>query len=50
MIVYGKNKQRLRSLKTHGTPLSGGGDAFDGDCCVYCGLDLFGIGQVLQVC
>ena len=49
-IVFGKNKQRLRNLKTHGTPLPGGGDCCDGDCCFYCGLGLFGLGWVLQVC
>lgn len=49
-IVYSKNKQRLRNLKTHGTPLPGGGDTCDGDCCLYCGLGLFGLGWVLQVC
>ena len=49
-IVYGKNKQRLSNLKTHGTPLSGGGSACGGDCCIYCGLDLFGVGWILQVC
>jgi hypothetical protein len=49
-IVYGKNKQRLRHLKTHGTPLRGGGDTFDGDCCVFTGLNLCGVGWILQVC
>jgi len=48
-IVYGKSKQRLSHLKIHGTPLPGGGDTFDGGCCVYCGLNLFGIGWVLQI-
>lgn len=48
-IVYGKNKQRLGNLSTHGTPRPGGGDAIDGSCCVYCGLGLFGIAWVLQI-
>ena len=49
-IVYSKNKQRLRSLKTQGTPLPGGGDTFDGDCCIYTLLDMCGLGCILQVC
>ena len=49
-IVFGKNKQRLRSLQAHHRPLPGGGESCDGDCCLYCGLLLCGIGWVLQVC
>ena len=49
-IVYSKNKQRLRNLSTHGTPLPGGGETFDSECCLYCGLGLFGFEWVLQVC
>ncbi|KAI0279927.1 PLAC8 family-domain-containing protein [Russula aff. rugulosa BPL654] len=48
-IVFGKNKQRLRNLNTHGTPLPGGGSACDGDCCLYCGLGFCGLGWVLQI-
>jgi hypothetical protein len=34
-VVYGKNRQRLRSLQNQGTPLPGGGERYDGHCCVY---------------
>ncbi len=50
-IVFGQNKERLRNLATHGTPLRGGGSMCNGDCFVYCCLDaLAGFGWIMQVC
>ncbi|KAI9450102.1 PLAC8 family-domain-containing protein [Lactarius psammicola] len=34
-VVYSKNKQRLRHLQTRGTPLPGGGERYNVDCCAY---------------
>ena len=49
-MVYSKNKQRLYSLQTHGTPLAGGGETYDSNCCIYGGLDLTGYSWIMQVC
>ncbi|KAN0139171.1 PLAC8 family domain containing protein [Lactarius tabidus] len=34
-VVYSKNKQRLRHLQNHGTPLPGGGKRCTADCSIY---------------
>jgi PLAC8 family len=35
-VVYTKNKQRLQSLQTEGTPLRGEGETFNFDCWMFC--------------
>ncbi|KAF8490358.1 PLAC8 family-domain-containing protein [Russula emetica] len=37
-VVYSKNKQRLHSLQTRGTPLADSGETYDSNCCIYFGL------------
>src|SRR6266702_6296271 len=34
-VVYAKNKQRLQHLQIRGTPLPGGGERYNLDCCIY---------------
>ena len=47
-VVYSKSRQRLRHLENQGTPLPGGGETFDGHCCIY-GV-LGGYSWIMQVC
>ncbi|KAF8263297.1 hypothetical protein EI94DRAFT_1741268 [Lactarius quietus] len=49
-VVYSKNKQRLRHLQDHGTPLPGGGERYTAECSIYGCLKLTGYGWILQVC
>jgi hypothetical protein len=49
-VVYGKNKQRLRSLQNQGTPLAGGGQSIDKQCCIYGALILICSSWTMQVC
>ncbi|KAI0279926.1 PLAC8-domain-containing protein [Russula aff. rugulosa BPL654] len=48
-VVFSKNKQRLKSLRTQGTPLVGGGETYDSNCCIYGGLDITGYSWVMQL-
>ncbi|KAI0264635.1 PLAC8 family-domain-containing protein [Gloeopeniophorella convolvens] len=49
-VVYGKNKQRFRSLQGRGVPVQDGGDACSGDCFMYCCLaSVTGCGWILQM-
>jgi Cys-rich protein (TIGR01571 family) len=49
-VVYGKNRQRLRSLQNQGTPLPGGGERYDGHCCVYGAINVAtGHARALQI-
>jgi len=48
-VVYSKNKQRLHSLQTQGTPLAGGGETYDSNCCIYGGLDFTGYSWIMQL-
>ncbi|KAI0249606.1 PLAC8 family-domain-containing protein [Lactifluus subvellereus] len=48
-VVYCKSKQRLRSLQDHGVPLSGDGERYNNDCCIYGLLNIPGYGWVLQI-
>ena len=34
-VVYGKSRQRLRSLQTQGMPLPDEGETCDGHCCIF---------------
>ena len=47
-VVYSTNRQRLRHLENQGTPLVGGGETFDGHCCIYAVLG--GYSWIMQVC
>ena len=49
-MVYSKNKQRLRSLQNQGTPLPGGGERYDKECCIYGALTVIFLGWTRQVC
>ena len=49
-MVFSHNKQHLQSLQTRGAPLPAGSEQTDADCCIYCGLNYFGVGWILQVC
>ena len=49
-VVYTKNKQRLRHLQSHGTPLPGGGERFNAACVFFGYLTLTGYYWVLSVC
>jgi hypothetical protein len=49
-VVYSKNRQRLRSLQTQGTPLADGGETYDSHCFIYGGLDITGYSWIMQVC
>jgi Cys-rich protein (TIGR01571 family) len=49
-VVYGKNKQRLQHLQNRGTPLPGGGERYNADCCIHGSLAIAGYAWVLQVC
>jgi hypothetical protein len=49
-VVYGKSKQRLRSLRSQGAALSGGGERYNDDCFIYGLLNIPGYGWALQVC
>ncbi|KAH9993560.1 PLAC8 family-domain-containing protein [Russula vinacea] len=48
-VVYSKNKQRLRSLQNQGTPLPGGGERYDKECCIYGALTVIFLGWTRQV-
>ncbi|KAI9430039.1 PLAC8-domain-containing protein [Lactarius indigo] len=48
-VVYSKNKQRLRHLQNHGTPLPGGGETYNSDCCIYGCLVIPGYAWILQI-
>ncbi|KAI9438045.1 PLAC8 family-domain-containing protein [Lactarius indigo] len=47
-VVYAKNKQRLHHLQRRDTPLPGGGDGVDTDCCLYCCLTVPGFAWIVQ--
>ncbi|KAH9052686.1 PLAC8-domain-containing protein [Lactarius vividus] len=47
-VVYSKNKQRLHQLQGRGTPLPGGGDAVDVNCCLHCCLLVPGCSWIVQ--
>ncbi|KAI0286348.1 PLAC8 family-domain-containing protein [Russula brevipes] len=47
-IVFSKNKQRIHSLE-QGTPLRGGGDTFDDQCCIHGCLSVLGYGWIMQI-
>jgi hypothetical protein len=49
-VVFSKNKQRLKSLQTQGTPLAGGGERYDSNCFIYGALDITGYSWIMQVC
>ena len=49
-VVYSKNRQRIRSLQTQGTPLANGGETYDSHCCIYGGFDITGYSWIMQVC
>ncbi|KAF8257531.1 PLAC8 family-domain-containing protein [Lactarius quietus] len=48
-VVYTKNKQRLRHLQDHGTPLPGGGGRYTTECSIYGCLILPGYSWVLLI-
>ncbi|KAH9052690.1 PLAC8 family-domain-containing protein [Lactarius vividus] len=48
-VVYTKNKQRLQHLQTRGTPLPGGGERYDSNCCIYGCLVIPGYAWILQI-
>ncbi|KAF8467958.1 PLAC8-domain-containing protein [Russula ochroleuca] len=48
-VVYGKNRQRLRSLRKQGTPLPGGGVRYDRHCCIFGALEITGYNLGMQI-
>ncbi|KAH9052687.1 PLAC8 family-domain-containing protein [Lactarius vividus] len=48
-VLYSKNKRRLLHLQNRGTPLPGGGQRFNDDCCIYGCLLIPGYAWVLQI-
>ncbi|KAH9013812.1 PLAC8 family-domain-containing protein [Lactarius pseudohatsudake] len=48
-VVYTKNKQRLHHLRSQDTPLPGGGEGVDTDCCLYGCLLIPGFAWILQM-
>lgn len=48
-VVYGKNKKRIQHLQSQGTPLPGGGERFNDDCCIHGCLTIPGYAWILQI-
>ncbi|KAN0139503.1 PLAC8 domain containing protein [Lactarius tabidus] len=48
-VVYSKTKQRLQHLQNRGTPLPGGGERYNADCCIYGCLVIPGYAWILQI-
>jgi len=48
-VVYSKTKQRLQYLQNRGTPLPGGGERYNADCCIHGALLPVGYAWVLQI-
>ncbi|KAF8467959.1 PLAC8 family-domain-containing protein [Russula ochroleuca] len=48
-VVYSKNRQRLHSLQNQGTPLPGGGERYDKQCCIYGALVFTGFCWAMQI-
>jgi Cys-rich protein (TIGR01571 family) len=49
-VVYGQNRQRLRQLHRHATPLQGEGERCNQDCRLYCCMAVPCFFWVFQVC
>jgi hypothetical protein len=47
-IARTQKRQRLRGLQNQGTPLPGGGERYNKECCIYAALNCFS--WIRQVC